>query len=175
MRQYFSTFRLIGDFLLPITAHCKSDSTYPALLCGLFVAGFGSLFIYLSFLDIDQPSINTISALLSLSLLLLSGTRTWFWSGFFIGLFWFWWIGLSFLHYQMLWAIPLVILFIATVYGGIFWLIAKTATIINKSVAKQRKATLFTIHSSPFTPRALVTSFGRTLHSNHQSPRALDT
>jgi apolipoprotein N-acyltransferase len=116
---------------------------------GFLIAFLASVFIYLAHFGFTHPLPNTLAALLALYLLLKSDPRVWFWSGFFIGLFWFWWIGLSFIHYQMPWAIPFVILFIATVYGGIFWLIAKTATIINKSVAEQRKPTLFTIHYSP--------------------------
>ena len=132
-----------------MSRYCHSTTFRPSLLCGLIIALLGSLFIYLAAVGLSLPLVNTIAGLLSLYLLLGSSTKVWFWSGFFFGLFWFWWVGLSFIHYHMPWAIPIVILFIATVYGGIFWLIAKTTTIINKSVAKQRKPTLFTIHYLP--------------------------
>ena len=51
--------------------------------------------------------------------------KVWFSYGFFIGILWFWWIGLSFQHYHMPWAIPFVILFVGLGYGIIFWMIAK--------------------------------------------------
>ena len=107
--------------------YCTSASIHRTSLCGFGIAFSGSLFIYLSSFGIDLPLFNTLSGLLSLYLLLTSGPKTWFFSGFFFGLLWFWWVGLSFIHYQMPWVIPFVILFIATVYGGIFWLIAKIA------------------------------------------------
>ncbi len=140
MRQYFSTLILIGDFL---------DRRAP--LYGLGIAIMASAFIYLAHFGITLPLLNMLSALAALSLLLISGTRVWFWSGFFIGLLWFWWIGLSFIHYQMPWAIPIVILVVSTVYGGVFWLIAKTALSVerlvfrNKSVAQQRIQSLLTL------------------------------
>ena len=122
-----------------------------APLYGLGIAIMASAFIYLAYFGITLPLLDILSALAALSLLLISGTRVWFWSGFFIGLLWFWWIGLSFIHYHMPWAIPIVILVISLVYGGVFWLIAKTAVSVerlalrNKSVAQQRKPSLFTL------------------------------
>ncbi|MCF6206190.1 MAG: apolipoprotein N-acyltransferase [Sulfurovum sp.] len=140
-----------------MTASCRTHRSRTAIVCGLFTALTGSLFIYLSALGTDLHWLNTLAALLSLYLLLSSGTKVWFWSGFFFGLFWFWWIALSFIHYQMPWAIPFVVLLIAMIYGGIFWLIAKAAfsipylTLHNKSVAKQRIPSLITHHSSLIT------------------------
>ena len=148
-----------------IAPYCESISFRHALLCGLLIAVSGSLFIYLSSFGIDLPLLNTLTGLLSLYLLLSSGTKTWFFSGFFFGLLWFWWVGLSFIHYQMPWAIPFVILFIATVYGGIFWLIAKIAFSVQRLALRDKKKdlnSLFTLypkgtspsdkeHSSPFT------------------------
>ncbi len=106
---------------------CQPDRWLPALLCGLLIALSGSAFIYLAALGIDNYSLNTLLGLLSLTLLLGANEKAWFVSGTLFGLFWFWWIGLSFIHYHMPWAIPFVVLAIAFVYGSIFWLIAKTA------------------------------------------------
>ncbi len=47
-----------------------------------------------------------------------------FWSGFFIGIFWFWWIGLSFRFYDLSYLIPFVIIGIGLIYGVVFRLIA---------------------------------------------------
>jgi len=138
--------------LRKIIRSCRSSSFKETFFCGLGIALSGSLFIYLAHMGTILHWLNTLTGLLSLYLLLSSGTKTWFWSGFFFGLFWFWWIGLSFIHYRMPWAIPFVLLAIAVVYGGIFWLIAKAAalidsrwSIVNRGVAKQRKPTLFTL------------------------------
>jgi len=46
-----------------------------------------------------------------------------FWSGFFTGIFWFYWVGFSFRYYDLDFVIPLMILFGAFLYGTIFWII----------------------------------------------------
>ncbi len=60
--------------------------------------------------------------------LLLSTSRG-FWIGFFFGIFWFWWISLSFRYYDLPYLIPLIILLVALVYGVLFavayWLALK--------------------------------------------------
>jgi hypothetical protein len=52
-----------------------------------------------------------------------SDKKSLFWSGFFIGLFWFYWIGFSFRYYDALYLIPLMMLFVSLGYGIIFWAI----------------------------------------------------
>jgi len=101
----------------------KYSTTY-SITAGFFLSLLGSLFLYLAWFDLSNSLLETITALLFFWFLLQSGRQIWFWSGFFLSLFWFWWILVSFQHYQMLWAIPIGTLFIALVYGGIFWLIA---------------------------------------------------
>jgi len=103
IRQYISTFELTRGF---------------------FIALLASLYIYMEYLGQTSPFISTFSGLISLYLLMQSTTRTWLFSGFFIGIFWFWWIALSFIHYEMPWAIPLVILAMGSVYAFLFWFIA---------------------------------------------------
>ena len=136
MSQYFNTLEITRGFLTALT---------------------GSLFIYLSYWGIDQPFIHTLLGLAFFYLLLPAPPPVWFWTGFFVGLFWFWWIGLSFLHYQMPWAIPFVVLSIGLVYGILFWSIAKTSEVLtnkllqNRSVAQQHIPKLITLHFSLFT------------------------
>jgi len=103
IRQYFSTLEITRGF---------------------FIALLGSLFIYLEHWELSQPFLNTVFALLSLYLLLQSNQKTWFFSGFFTGTFWFWWIAVSFKHYEMLWAIPIVVVAMGLLYAVIFWFIA---------------------------------------------------
>ena len=103
IRQYFTTFVLIR---------------------GLMIAMLASGFIYLNRWGLSIPLINTFLGLLALYLLLESNSATWFISGAFIGLFWFWWIALSLIHYEMLWAVPIEIFIIMLSYGFMFAFIA---------------------------------------------------
>ncbi len=91
------------------------------ILKGLSIGILLSLFIYLAYFDISLKIINTVLGVLGIYLLLGSSNRTWFWSGFFISLFWFWWILMSFRFYDMAWAIPIGTLLITIMYGLIFW------------------------------------------------------
>ncbi len=106
LRGYISTSKIIEGFLI-------------ALLL--------SIFIYLShydlFNEIVLKTINSINALLGFYLLLRGDKKVLFWSGFFIGLFWFYWIGFSFRFYDATLAIPLMALFVSFAYGVIFWVI----------------------------------------------------
>ena len=94
---------------------------------GFFIAVLSSAFIYLDHWGFSYPLLNTLLGLLSLYLLLQSNTQTWFIAGAFIGLLWFWWISLSLIHYEMIWAVPIEIFIIMLSYGAIFWLIAWTS------------------------------------------------
>ncbi|MDR0747450.1 MAG: apolipoprotein N-acyltransferase [Helicobacteraceae bacterium] len=82
-----------------------------------------SLFIYLEALGIGARALNTLLVPLGVLGILAASRREIFLIGFFIGLLWFWWIGLSFrfTDYPLL-ALPTVI-GIAAVYGALFWLI----------------------------------------------------
>jgi len=106
IRQYISTFELTRGF---------------------FIALLGAAFIYMDYGWHSYPVLTTLFGLLSLYLLLQSNARTWLFSGFFTGLFWFWWIALSFKHYHMPWAIPIVVLAMGLLYATLFWLIAWTS------------------------------------------------
>ena len=55
--------------------------------------------------------------------MLKSNRFEYFWIGFFIGIFWFYWISFSFRYYGLSYLIPLVILTISLVYGVIFRII----------------------------------------------------
>lgn len=95
---------------------------------GFLTAALLSLFIYLSHYDIVSEItlkiINTFNAVLGFYLLLQGDKKTLFWSGFFIGIFWFYWIGFSFRYYEAIYMIPLMVLFVSISYGLIFWIIA---------------------------------------------------
>ena len=53
-------------------------------------------------------------------------------SGFLISLVWFWWIGYSFVHYDLVFLIPLVLLAIGILYGVLFYLIGLSQNIFYK-------------------------------------------
>jgi len=56
-------------------------------------------------------------------MLLKADKRVLFWSGFFIGILWFYWIGFSFRFYNATFVIPIMMLFVALCFGIIFWII----------------------------------------------------
>ncbi len=114
MRHYFTTFVLIRGF---------------------FIALLGSAFIYLDYFAFSATWVNTLFGIASLYLLLQSETKIWFIAGTFFGLFWFWWIALSLIHYHMLWAAPIEILIIMLSYGALFWIIAWVAEKLSSIIA----------------------------------------
>ena len=103
IRQYFSTFEITRGFVIALLS---------------------SAFIYLDYWGLSHPLLTTLFGLTSLYLLLQEEQKTWFFSGFFIGFFWFWWISMSFKHYNMIWAIPIGLMLISFTYGILFWLLA---------------------------------------------------
>ena len=138
----------IGILLSKLINFRRHFSTF-VLTRGLLTALLGSAFIYLDHWGFSAPWIHSILGIAFLYLLLSSDKTVWSVTGFFLGIFWFWWIALSFKHYHMPWAIPIVIFVIGIAYGILFWTIAylaeKTTAIIKKSVASQRKPILLTL------------------------------
>lgn len=57
-----------------------------------------------------------------------------FWAGFFIGIFWFYWISLSFRYYHLSFLIPFVIIGIALIYGLIFRITSIFDNIYTKAI-----------------------------------------
>jgi len=81
-----------------------------------------SLFIYLEHLGVTNKALNTVFAVIGFYLLIYYREALAY-SGFFIGLFWFHWISLSFIYYDLSFLIPFVALGVALIYSFIFWLI----------------------------------------------------
>ncbi|SFV68884.1 Apolipoprotein N-acyltransferase [hydrothermal vent metagenome] len=106
IKQYFSTLELIQ---------------------GLCIAFLGSAFIYLKHWDFSHPLVNTLLGLAFFTFLLKSHSKIWVFTGAFLGLFWFWWIAMSLIHYQMLWAVPLELLLLMILYALALGIIAKIA------------------------------------------------
>jgi apolipoprotein N-acyltransferase len=81
----------------------------------------GSACISLEALGLFHPAITTLFGITALYLLLGTGRRTWFVYGVVTGVSWFWWVGLSFNHYHMPWAIPIVVIAMGLLYAVLFW------------------------------------------------------
>ena len=87
-------------------------------------------FIYLAYFNLTFLTLNSLLAMVGFYLLLGENRIVWFWSGFFTGLLWFYWISFSFVYYDLAFLIPFIILGIALVYGALFWLIGRLGSSI---------------------------------------------
>ncbi len=103
-RGYFSTFFIIKGF---------------------FIAFCLSLFIYLDYFGLHIKIIDTILAIFGFYGLLVCQKRTLPWVGFFIGIFWFYWIGFGFQYYDLTYLIPLAVIGFGLIYALFFWVISK--------------------------------------------------
>lgn len=92
------------------------------IIKGLLIASLFSAFIYLEYFEIHNKILNSILAIVSLYFILKASRKESFFIGFFIGAFWFYWVGISVQYYDLTYLAPLVILFFATGYGIIFYL-----------------------------------------------------
>ncbi|MDR3163376.1 MAG: apolipoprotein N-acyltransferase [Helicobacteraceae bacterium] len=81
-----------------------------------------SLFIYLETFNIEARALNTLLVPLGILLILDASRREIFMIGFFTGLLWFWWIGLSFRFTDYPFLTPIAAIGVAIVYGALFWL-----------------------------------------------------
>jgi len=93
------------------------------IIKGLCTAILFSCFIYLSYFNIENKLINSILGLSSIYLILTIPRKSLFYAGFFTGIFWCWWLALSFEYYDLNYLMPIVILCVGLVYGIIFYLI----------------------------------------------------
>ncbi len=97
------------------------------ILLALFTASMFSAFIYLEHFSLTCKLCNSLFALIAIASLLYSSKRVVLLSGFFIGLFWFYWIGYSFKYYGMpTWFEPLVALGFGAIYTLFFGTLALT-------------------------------------------------
>ena len=81
-----------------------------------------SLFIYLEYLNLTNSFINTIMGLFSFFMLFKLTKKELFSAGFLIGILWFWWIGYSFVYYELIYLIPFVLIGISIIYGILFYI-----------------------------------------------------
>ncbi|MBP9491773.1 MAG: apolipoprotein N-acyltransferase [Sulfurospirillum sp.] len=80
-------------------------------------------FIYSDYFGYRILLLNSLFALVGFWLLLGEKREVWFWSGFFTGIFWFYWISFSFIYYDLVFMIPLIVVSVALFYALLFWII----------------------------------------------------
>lgn len=74
----------------------------------------------MSFFGIEIKILNTIFALWGFYAILRANFKTYFWIGVFIGIFWFWWIIVSLIYYDLTFLMPIELFFISITFGIIF-------------------------------------------------------
>lgn len=119
----------------PFFQNFGSHFTISLLIKSFCIALIFSSFLFFASFGYHNPFFHSVLALIGLYLIL--GQKRLFWIGFFIALLWFWWIGLSFRYYHLIWMIPLVILFVAFVYGTLFWFTSFLANHLAKRIQNE--------------------------------------
>jgi len=102
--------------------------TYKSLLTTLYF----TFFLYSSYLGYDLYFLNTVFALMGLVSLFTLTKKELFATGFFISVLWFWWIGYSFVYYDLIFLIPFILLAIGVLYGILFYFIGLSDNIFYK-------------------------------------------
>jgi len=77
-------------------------------LLGIMTAAFFSAFIYFAYFDITNKFLNTLFGLFAITLLLYIPKKSLLIAGFFIGIFWFYWIGFSFKYQGVGYMAPII-------------------------------------------------------------------
>ncbi|DAB33834.1 MAG TPA: apolipoprotein N-acyltransferase [Sulfurospirillum sp. UBA12182] len=90
------------------------------IIKAFFIAFCLSVFIYLEYFSFSYKFLDSLFAFIGFYYLLKSSKQEMFWIGFFIGIFWFYWIGFSFRYYELSYLIPLVILGVGLIYAVVF-------------------------------------------------------
>jgi apolipoprotein N-acyltransferase len=78
------------------------------------------IFIYFEHFGFSFKILNTLLGLIGFLLLFTLSRKELFVSGTLIGVFWFWWIGYSFVYYDLQYLVPIVIIAIGIGYGLLF-------------------------------------------------------
>ncbi|MBF7069429.1 apolipoprotein N-acyltransferase [Campylobacter volucris] len=118
--KYFRFLPFLPLFLKFI----NSNSTIFKIIKAFFSALLISNCIYFSFFEnLFLEFISPFLSIYGLVLLLRSKNKmSYFFTGFFIGILWFWWIGLSSIYFNLSYLIPIEILIIGIVYGFLFFI-----------------------------------------------------
>ena len=102
--------------------------TYKSLLTAFYF----SFFIYSEYYAIRLEVLNTLFAIMGIVSLFYLSKKELFVVGFFISILWFWWVGYSFVYYELSYLIPIVIFVMSSIYGGLFYCIGFYNNIVYK-------------------------------------------
>ncbi len=103
-------------------------------LYGLATAIFFSTFIYLEHYDFTIKILNTFFGILAIGAFLYIPKRAVLIAGFFIGLFWFYWVGYSFKYNGVGFMAPVVTLFFGVLYALFFGILALTNKVYLRAI-----------------------------------------
>lgn len=95
-------------------------------LNGIFLSAFIFLTYLNNFINLNSNIISNLGliiAILGFYRLLGSSRIIYFWTGFFVGIFWFYWMSFSLYYYELLFLAPFLILAIGLIYGFIFYFV----------------------------------------------------
>jgi apolipoprotein N-acyltransferase len=98
----------------------KNNYSHRNVKIGFLGAICFSAFIFLEHFDTSFKIINSLLAIAGLYILLTSNKYSAFVFGFFVGIFWFYWISISFIYYELSFLIPIVVISIGTLSGLMF-------------------------------------------------------
>ena len=114
--------------------HIKKLLSFSELCNALVISLCFSASLYLFHFELTFYLLNSLLGLYAFYRLIVADKKVFILSGFFIGLFWFYWVGFSFKYYGMSWAIPLVSLGFALGYGIIFWLMSFASQPLTRAI-----------------------------------------
>jgi len=126
--KYINNLLNINNVTLSVYNTLMKNILYKDLFAGLITALFFSAFIYLEDFGITIKFLNTFFGLLAITFLLYISKRAILIAGFFIGIFWFYWIGYSFEYNGVGYLTP----FITFAFGIIYMLFFGTLALTNK-------------------------------------------
>ena len=136
---------------------------------GLIIALSLSAFIYIEHFNLLNGylliTVNSILALFGLYRLLKANTPTWFFSGFFIGALWLWWMAISFIHYKLPYLVPVSLFLIALAMGLIFLFLAFVASYISRKIENkfpliEQEKTIYFLRSIALIALVFIEPFG---------------
>lgn len=101
----------------------------------IFVLPLYWIWLFEFVFEIDIPLLlNSFFALLSLYIFLSIPPSSRFSFGFFVGLFWFYWVGFSFFYFGFAYLIPLISILVACIYMFIFALALQFSSLLYRGI-----------------------------------------
>lgn len=111
-----------------------NKNLYQDILYGLLTAVLFSAFIYMEHYATSVKVLNTFFGILAIGAFLYIPKRSVLFAGFFIGLFWFYWIGYSFEYNGVGYMTPIITFFFAIFYMLFFGILALTNKVYVRAI-----------------------------------------